>query len=191
MKKAAMLLGNGFEEGEVIITHDVLGRANIQVELISVHDNLAVTSSQNVVITANTLIQEVKNFDKFDCLIIPGGSKGVQNIIACSEALIAIKKFYQNEKLLAAICAGPLALHHAGILADHHFTVWPDLATEITGLYEAKPAAVVDQNIITSQSLGTTFAFAMAIVTRIADPDKVHKLRDSIIYRDIHDIKVF
>jgi putative intracellular protease/amidase len=56
--------------------------------------------------------------EHYDGLIIPGGNIDTYPI----SFIELIKTFYKQDKLLAAICAGPSYLGKAGVLNGHRFT---------------------------------------------------------------------
>ena len=52
-------LAEGFEEVEALAVVDVLRRAKIETKMVSVSDKLEVTSSHNVTIKADLLLEEL------------------------------------------------------------------------------------------------------------------------------------
>ena len=59
MKKIAVHLAEGFEEIEAISIIDVLRRADLKVEIVSVSGNFVVTGSHNIKIMADSLFENV------------------------------------------------------------------------------------------------------------------------------------
>jgi 4-methyl-5(b-hydroxyethyl)-thiazole monophosphate biosynthesis len=120
---------------------------------------------------------------EFDVLILPGGSAGVQRLRADVRVIVAVRDFARQRKWLAAICAGPLVLHDAGVLAGRSGTCYPGVETDIPELRCARAAVVVDDRIITSQALGTSVAFALRIVAELDSPAKAAKLARSMVVK--------
>ncbi len=58
MKKAAVLLAPGFEEGEAIVTIDILRRLNIVVETLACADSRAVVSYHSIPLVADARLTE-------------------------------------------------------------------------------------------------------------------------------------
>ena len=114
MEKVIILLANGFEEIEALAPLDILRRLNYEVELVSMNESLDVKSSHNVNFVAD------KQFSStcYDAVgvIIPGGMPGATNLRDDIRVIDLIKKFNQEKKMIAAICAGPIVLGKAGIL---------------------------------------------------------------------------
>ena len=72
MKKAMILLGNGYEEIEALAVVDFLRRAEITIDMVSITGNLETVSAHGVHIKADKLIEEVNPVD-YDAIITPGG----------------------------------------------------------------------------------------------------------------------
>ena len=77
VKKALVLIANGSEEMETVITVDVLRRGGIEVVLAGVDSEETVVCSRNVKIVPDTALSSVTNI-LFDAVIVPGGLKGAE-----------------------------------------------------------------------------------------------------------------
>jgi 4-methyl-5(b-hydroxyethyl)-thiazole monophosphate biosynthesis len=77
MKKVALFLANGFEEIEALATVDILRRAQIPVETVSISDTKTVTGAHNVTVIADTTFQQA-DFSNVEVLILPGGMPGAK-----------------------------------------------------------------------------------------------------------------
>ena len=64
MSKACIFLADGFEEIEGLTVVDILRRAGITVDVVSVTGDLNVTSAQNVIVVADRLLNDRKTFQK-------------------------------------------------------------------------------------------------------------------------------
>lgn len=79
MSKALVLVTDGSEEIEAVTVVDVLRRANVNVTLAAVKDNLQVHCSRSVNILADELFANISDAPfTFDAIIIPGGINGAQ-----------------------------------------------------------------------------------------------------------------
>lgn len=162
--KVGILLANGFEETEALFVVDLLRRCNIDIYTISINKDNAVTSSHDIKVISDMLLEEV-NSDEFSMLIIPGG-KGVYNLKNDERVIDLIKKFKKEDKKLAAICAGPIVLNEAGVIDGKNVTSYP--ADEYRNLFTNSnyfdDIYVRDGNILTSAGPSTTIIFAFEIL---------------------------
>ena len=83
MAQACIFLATGYEEVEMLTVVDMLRRAKISIDMVSITDQKEVTSSHNVTITADKTLSEV-NFEEAEMLILPGGIPGTPNLRACT-----------------------------------------------------------------------------------------------------------
>ncbi|CAM4803901.1 unnamed protein product [Rotaria magnacalcarata] len=76
-KKALVFISNGSEEIEAVATIDVLRRAEIDVDVVSIEANGhdAVKCSRNVYVVPDKSLDDIKN-NQYDCVVIPGGNEG-------------------------------------------------------------------------------------------------------------------
>ena len=109
-----VLLGTGFEEVEAIAPVDLMRRAGIDVLTVGVTGKI-VYGSHNIGIEADITIDQMDLTD-LEMIVLPGGLGGVAAARACQSALDALTFAWENDKFVAAICAGPT------VLADLHIT---------------------------------------------------------------------
>ena len=76
MKRAAIILANGFEEIEALTVVDVLRRANIPCTIVGFDKQ--VTGSHGVVLLADEVLSA--NVSAYDMIILPGGMPGSTNL---------------------------------------------------------------------------------------------------------------
>lgn len=161
MNKLSILLANGFEEIEALAPLDVLRRLNYDVELVSMNNTLEVISSHNVTFKADKVYDEKVELSQG--LIIPGGMPGSINLRDDNRVIDLVKKFKEENKLICAICAGPIVLGRANILNDIEVTSYPGFENELNCKNYLNEKVVVSKNIITSRGPATAFDFAFAI----------------------------
>lgn len=179
-KKCAIFLADGFETCEGLITVDLLRRAKVTVDLISMNDTLTVTTSQSVVLQAEKLYSEV-NPDEYDVLILPGGKVGTKNLEACDSLKEAVKKHFEEGKLTCAICAAPSIFGHLGMLEGKSYTCFPDFDGEYGGSYQQE-LAVRDGNLITGRGMGATIEFARLILKQLISEEELKKVQHGMQY---------
>ena len=183
--KAAVFLADGFEEIEAITPLDLLRRAEIDVISFSVQEKHDVTGRHNIIIRADALITEFrKNNDTlYDCLILPGGIPGADNLKKCSKLLSEIKIHFQAGKLIAAICAAPLILSDLDLLSEFRAVCYPaDMDKLKAHIVSGNEKTVIDRNLITSAGAGTAVDFSLAIISSLLGRQVSDKLSRKIIY---------
>ncbi len=180
--KGLILLVNGFEESEAIITIDLLRRANIDIDLVSLTDSLNVTSSGNITVLCDKVYSFAK-LEEYNFLVIPGG-KAVFNYHLDSLLTKEIVEYFMNKNLVvAAICAAPMILGKYGYLKDKHFTCFPSCEEDhFGGIYEPEYGAIQDGNIITGKACGTTFDFAQTIIEAVLNTEVAENVINKVYY---------
>ena len=185
MAQACIFLATRYEEVEMLTVVDMLRRAKISIDMVSITDQKEVTSSHNVTITADKTLSEA-NFDEAEMLILPGGIPGTPNLRACDLLCEKLKEFAANGKKVAAVCAAPTVLGELGILAGKKATCYPSFADKLaTGDYVKQPV-VTDGNVITSRGMGTCIEFAGAIIEALKDKATADAVKEAIIYNDVY-----
>lgn len=165
MKSVAVFLAEGFEETEALATVDVLRRAGIKCDIVSIKEEL-VKGAHNIVVKADKIIS--KEIENYDMVVCPGGLPGAEYLSKNEMVLDVIRKFNNMEdKYIAAICASPaMVLKAAGIEENRYITSYP--GEEFEGLLQkanyVEELVVVDGNIITSRGPATTLLFAYKLV---------------------------
>lgn len=189
MKTAAVFFADGFEEIEGLSPVDYLRRAGVNVIMVAVpspttKDNKIVTSAHKISIIADmTLSEYLAEYGKNlpDCVVTPGGSTGADNLAATSELLTHLENCYNNNKLVASICASPaVVLGKTSILKDKKWTCYPAMESnakaEYLSGYENK-VFITDGNLVTSRGPGASEQFAMELVKILCGQeiaDKIH-----------------
>lgn len=182
MKKLGIFMAEGCEMIEGLAVVDVVRRTGeMEIITIAIGDTKEVTSSHKVTFLADALIADV-NFDELDGIVLPGGMPGTLNLGANETVNAVIKKFAEEGKLVAAICAAPSVLGAAGILEGRHATCHPGFEEKLIGATCLEDAVVIDGHIITSRGMGTAVDFGLAIVWHILDDEAVEKVKKAIVY---------
>ena len=174
MTRALVPLADGSEELEAVAIIDTFRRARWEVVAAAVKPG-PVTASRGVKIIPDASWDDVDPMS-FDLMVVPGGSRGVDNLIKDKRVLAAIRQLYDAGKLVAAVCAGPLVLQEAGVLDGKRATCHPDVAAKLTKAKLLDEVVVTDGNIMTSQGAGTSVEFALAIVARVESHAKANEV---------------
>lgn len=180
--KGLILFSHGMEDNEALGTVSLLRRAKIDIFSASSSNDSIITTSYQQNVFPDFKLENI-NLNQFDFLVIPGGPY-VRHIIDEDKVIQdVIKVFYEQKKLICAICAAPRFLGRLGILDGINFTAYPGSELDAPkGIYHKNQKAMIDQNIITARSAGSVVEFVYEIVKKIKGEDAAKSLISNIIY---------
>lgn len=183
--KAAVLFIKGFEEIEGLTIVDILRRADIQVDMVGVEEDL-VTGAHNVIIKTDTILENINILD-YDGVFLPGGAPGYINLGENENVLNLLEKANLEKKLIGAICASPSVLAKANILKGRRATIYPGLESEITkyGGTITNEIVVVDDHIITSKGPATSIPFALKLVEYLKGEETANTIKDKLLAHEV------
>lgn len=181
MNKAGVFFAEGFEEVEALTVVDLLRRAGIGTDMISIAGTTEVEGTNGIRIIADKMLSET-DFDKLDIIILPGGGLGTDNLEACDELMKQLDLFYEQGKPIAAICAAPGILGHRGMLRGRKACSYPSREDQLEGAGISQEDAVKDGNIITGRGVGCAIAFSLLIVEHFQGRKAADDLAESIVY---------
>lgn len=167
-------LAEGFEEIEALTIVDVLRRAKIETETVSIMGTLSVTGAHGIRVIADIFFEDAV-YDNCEMIVLPGGMPGATNLDEHARLREKIQSFAVHGKRIAAICAAPLVFGHAGVLEGKEATCYPGFEKELAGAVLSEEPVCVSDNIITSRGPGTAMAFALELVRQIKS-DKARAL---------------
>lgn len=143
-KSALILIAHGTEELEFVATYDILVRGGIKTHSVFVGSSAQSTEaphshsehaecSRGVKIIPDLRLPDLEKGKalEYDAIIIPGGAPGAKTISENSDVQALIAKFYADGKVVAAICAGSLAIKSSGIAKDTALTSHPSVKGEL------------------------------------------------------------
>ncbi len=178
MKKAVVLLAEGFEEIEAITAIDLLRRAGISVTTVGLGSQ-EIRGARGVVVRTEAQLSGFA--EEFDALVLPGGQPGSTNLASSAEVLCLVRRSFSEGKLISAICAAPSVLGKAGILEGKRATCYPGVEEKLTGSITETAPVVVDGTVITSRGVGTAILFALEIVSYLEGRPAAHKVASAIL----------
>jgi len=185
MPKVLVPIAEGFEEIEALAIVDILRRADIEVVIAGLLPG-PVSSARKVTVLPDTTIDTV-SCDGFDMIVLPGGQPGTDNLNNDPRIHRLLADFQASGKLIGAICAAPLILAAAGLLAGRRATSYPGHRSSLGGAVYEDRTVVTDGNIMTSQGAGTAISFALAIVSRLVGEQVSDTVRKAMLVHDGHD----
>lgn len=183
MSRVAVFFGAGYEEIEALTVVDILRRAQIMTDTVSITGEREVTGSHGITVTMDKLFDEV-DFDATDVIVLPGGMPGTTNLEAYKPLMDKVDEFYQKDKYIAAICAAPSIFGHKGILKGRKACSNPGFESHLEGADVKQEPAVVDGHIITSRGMGTAIPFGLAILEQLAGKEAAVQMRQKLVCMD-------
>ena len=174
-------LADGFEEIEAISVVDVLRRAEIEVKTVSIMGKKEVLGAHNISVIADVLYEDV-DYAGADMIILPGGQPGADNLNRSDELKKQIRGFYQQGKMLAAICAAPLVFGNTGILKGKRATCYPGYEKQLTGATYTNADIEIDNNIITGKGPGVALKFSLILVEKLLGKGKADEIKKAMIF---------
>ena len=181
MSKVCVFFAEGYEEIEALTVVDLLRRAGIETDMVSVTGNKTVTSSHKVPVVMDKLLEEV-DFAELDMIVLPGGMPGTKNLEACASLMEQVDAFYENGKYVAAICAAPSIFGHRGMLKGRNACSFPEFESHLEGAQVSKNSVEVSDKVITSRGMGCAIDFGLAIVAEFQGQDAADALAEKIVY---------
>ena len=177
-----MLLGTGFEETEAIAPLDLLRRAGVQILTVGINGK-TVCGSHGIGIETDITLEEL-DLTNLEMVIIPGGLGGVASVRASKEAMAALAFAWENDKYVAAICAGPTVLADLHITDGKNATCYPGCESGMGNAIVAENAAAVrDGKLITGTSAGCAVKFGLELISALKGEETAKVIADQIVIR--------
>lgn len=169
-KTVALLLADGFEEGEAIVIMDVLNRLQIKVDLLACQSSPALVGYWGLPIRTDSLLNNHLN-DLYDAVVLPGGPQGARSLGANPQVVDFIKRHQVADKWICSICsAGAHVLAANHLLQGKRYVCSGDNYKLYTDGYYVDQPIVEDGKILTGKGLGVAFEFAFAVGAKLIDP---------------------
>lgn len=179
-----LFLANGFEETEAIAPVDVMRRAGVDVKTVAVDSSSEfVTGSHGITIKADMTLSDVKMDKDMQGVVLPGGMPGTKNLEASKEVLEAVQFCFDNDRLVAAICAAPSILGHMGLLKAKKATCFPGFEKELNCAVFTGGSVTIDGNVITADGAGNAIKFGEAVTGWLVGGSAARRVTEAMQYR--------
>lgn len=179
-EKVFVHLAEGFEEIEALATIDILLRGELDTVIVSVTGEKVVKSVRGVGVVCDKLFEEV-DYDEAQMIVLPGGIPGVDNLGAHKGLCDQLKKFKEDGRWIAAICAAPIILHNNGLIDGKTLTCFPGCGDGFNEATVVDDKVAVDGKLITSQGPGTAIEFGLKIVEMLKGKDLADYVRGRLL----------
>jgi DJ-1 family protein len=176
------MLADGFETVEALAVADILFRAGVRTDLISVTDARHVTSSHGIRVVADLMLEDV-DLSTYTVLFLPGGLPGTTNLKATPAIQAEVLRRADEGEAMAAICAAPSIFAELGVLDGRHATANPAFVKAIAagGAIVHDNPVVVDDFITTSRGAGTSIDLGLEIVCQLLGEDAAEAISRGIV----------
>lgn len=171
MALALVIVAPGAEEIETIAVADVLVRAGHAVTMASSTALTTVLGSRGLPLTAHTRYDDVAH-RIFDVVYLPGGNGSAEICRDDPRLQDLAERQLTSGRLLAVICAAPIALVPRRLCAGRRVTSFPGVRSEVEPHCAAwiDERVVIDRNLITSQGAGTAIELGLMLVELLGSP---------------------
>lgn len=175
-----ILLGNGFEEIEALTPCDLLRRAGLDVSLVGVGGE-EILGSHRIGVRADLPLQAVR-LDDMEMLVLPGGLRGVQSLLASDAALELIRGAWETGKYVCAICAAPTILAKLGIIGSAPAVCYPGKESEMGDAQIVHEGVVRAGRLITGRAAGSSVDFALALIEALKGREEADRIAKQIVF---------
>lgn len=174
-----VFFADGFEEIEAFTSVDVLRRAGLNVEMVTITGEEVVMGAHDVPVLCDSYFKDC-DFNDADLLLLPGGMPGAATLSKYEGLNNLILDFVKQDKPIAAICAAPMVLGKLGLLKGKKATCYPGFEQYLDGAECTGKQVEIDGKIITSIGPGGAMDFALAVVEMLMGKDKVAELEEAM-----------
>ena len=171
-KKILMVIAfKNFRDEELNIPKDAFIKAGAEVTIASTSLGIAIGkfgATSNV----DILIKDVK-FADYDAIVVVGGFGSKEYLWENKELHLLLRKMQEEGKLVSAICASPVVLAKAGVLAGKDATVFE--ADEYIDEFKKanvnyiKKDVIVDGKVITGDGPESSLKFAEEVIKLLSE----------------------
>jgi len=161
-KKVIMIIApENFRDEEYFDTREALEKKGVDVSVASI-SNPAISGIDKREVQVDMMLPDVT--DDFDGIVFVGGG-GAKVYFQNQTVLDLARKYYEEGKIVAAICIAPIILGHSGIMSDKKATCWEGGAKDLEDFGTEYTAAnvEVDGNVITANGPKSSAKFGKKI----------------------------
>ncbi|KAI6232906.1 DJ-1 protein family protein [Aphelenchoides fujianensis] len=167
-KTALIVASDGSEDIELIVTSDILRRANVNVTIAGLQDAEKITLARDAVLSVDKPFKDVADQD-FDAVIIPGGP-GHKNAAEDKRVGEILKRHEEEREADRGDLRGPRRSEGARHRSGRHATA-----------YSEENVVVHNNQVVTSRGPGTAFEFALKIVELLAGNEVASNVRQAVL----------
>jgi deglycase len=172
-KRVAILATHGFEQAELEVPLKKLQDAGATVDVVSPEKSEIKgwdSKDWGHPVKVDRNLADV-SADDYDAIVLPGGQINPDLLRVNAKALAFIRAFFDQKKVVAAVCHAPWLLIETGIIKGRKATSYRSIKTDVInagGKWEDSPV-VNDQGVITSRQPSDLDAFSAKIIEEVAE----------------------
>jgi protease I len=172
-KRIAILATHGFEQSELEVPLKRLKEAGATVDVVSPESGEIKgwdMKDWGHPVKVDRKLADV-SADNYDAIVLPGGQINPDLLRINQDALRFIRAFFDQKKVVAAVCHAPWLLIETSIIKGRDATSYHSIKTDVinAGAKWQDSAVVVDQGVITSRNPGDLEAFSAKIIEEVAE----------------------
>lgn len=172
-KRILILATHGFEQSELDVPHAALQKAGATVDIVSPEAG-EIKGWQNKdwgrSVAVDRTLDQVRAED-YDAIVLPGGQMNPDTLRGDDKALGLIKSFFDQGKVVAAVCHGPWLLIDTGIAKGRKVTSYKTIKQDLinAGASWQDAEVVTDKGIVTSRKPDDLPAFVAKIIEEVQE----------------------
>jgi protease I len=172
-KTVAILATHGFEQSELEVPRDKLKAAGATVHIVSPEQGEIKGWNEKDwgrPVKVDRKLDDV-SVDDYHAIVLPGGQINPDLLRVNDKALEFIRAFFDQKKVVAAICHAPWLLIEAGIAKGRKMTSYHSIKTDVinAGAKWEDSEVVTDNGIVTSRQPSDLEAFSAKVIEEIAE----------------------
>ncbi|NTV15627.1 MAG: DJ-1/PfpI family protein [Desulfobulbaceae bacterium] len=180
--KVLIPLASGGEELEVVTMSNLFRRAGFTVVCAGLAGELTpVKCARGTMLVPDATLAQALSGD-YDLVALPGGQPGTDNLRKDKRIGDLVRRQVDSGRWLAAICAAPMVLGEAGVLAGRRATSFPGCLEplKLPDVEFVEQAVVVDGKVVTSKGPGTAMDFTLTLIELMAGVETRRKVEGGL-----------
>lgn len=172
-KKILILATHGFEQSELDVPHAALQKAGAAVDIVSPEKG-EIRGWQHKDWGRPAKVDRALDqarADDYDAIVLPGGQMNPDTLRGNEAALALIRSFFEQGKVVAAVCHGPWLLIDTGIAKGRKLTSYKTIRQDLVnaGANWEDREVVTDKGVVTSRKPDDLPAFVAKIIEEVRE----------------------
>jgi protease I len=167
MKLLLAIAPEGFRDEELDTPKRVFEESGIDVDIASTKPGRC-TGMLGAVVETDLTFDDVDP-DDYAGIVVVGGVGSQKHLWESKRLIALVRTFFEQRKVVAAICLAPVVLARAGILQGRQATVYPSPAAiremRSAGADLQDLPVIADRQVVTANGPGAAAQFAGTIIT--------------------------